>query len=171
MTTSTTAATTTPEAKAPSKMQRCETLYEEVFAPGYDLGGKSQRAVFIARAIAEVGMSQAGANTYYQNLSNASRGKGKYKYNKYQSKAGSKADSAGKTEAKGSEGGVDLPGSNVTKGAIAAAEKQAVKTTADLTKRWQVKDGEGNVVNSFDTRSAAKSAATDGLTWHDAQAK
>lgn len=156
------------EAKAPSKMDLCAKLYEEVFAKGYDLEGKSQRAVFIRRAIAELSMTKNGANTYYQNLSNAARGQGKYKYNKYVSKAGSKADAAEKVGA--GDAGLDLPGSGKpSKGQIAEAEKGLAKTTLDLTQRWQVLDGT-EVVNSFATRSAAKKAAVDGLTWVDSQA-
>lgn len=170
MTTST-PATVAPEAtpaKAPSKMELCGKLYEEVFTPGYDLGGKSQRSVFITRAQAEHGMTKNGANTYYQNLSNAARGKGKYKYNKYVSKAGSKADVAEK--GKTADAGLDLPGAGKpSKGAVAAAEKAATKTATDLTQRWQVLDGT-EVVNSFPTRSAAKKAAVNGLTWADSQA-
>lgn len=155
-------------AKAPSKMELCSKLYHEVFAKGYDLGGKSQRAVFIQRAIAELGMTKNGANTYYQNLSNAARGLGKYKYNKYVSKAGSKADTGDK--AGSTDAGLDLPGSGKpSKGAVAAAEKAAAKTATDLTQRWQVLDGT-EVVNSFSTRSAAKKAAVNGLTWADSQA-
>lgn len=168
-----TAPAAAPAEKAPSKMAICKALYDEVFAPGYDLGGKSQRAVFIARAMAEKGMTKNGANTYYQNISNAARGKGLYKYNKYVGKAGSKSETA-KTEAKpAGEAGLDLPGATSvppTKASIKTAEDQAGKTTADLTKRWQVLDGT-EVVQSFDTRNAAKKAAVGGLTWADAQAK
>lgn len=163
------------DAKAPSKMDICKELYDEVFAQGYDLGGKSQRAVFIARAIAEKGMSKNGANTYYQNISNLKRGKGLYKYNKYVGKAGSKsaeAKAAGATtEAKGGEAGLDLPGgTTVSKADVANAEALAGKVTNDLTKRWQVLDDD-EVVNSFDTRNAAKKAAVGGLVMRDAQAK
>lgn len=155
------------EVKAKSKMAECKELYDEVFAKGYDLGGKSQRAVFIARAQAEKGMTKSGANTYYQNLSNAARGKPLYKYNKYVGKAGSKSSEAPKNDA---EAGLDLPGAtSPTKASIKAAELQAGKTTADLTQRWQVLD-DGEVVNSFSTRNAAKKAATGGLTWVDSQA-
>lgn len=176
MTTSNAAATveptTAPAATKPkSKMELCEELFNEVFKPGYDLGGKSQRAVFIARAMAEKGMTKNGANTYYQNLSNAARGKGKYKYNKYVGKAGSKSDAA-KTTKPEAEAGLDLPGAGAgpTKAGIKAAEQQAGKTTADLTKRWHVLDGT-EVVNSFDTRNAAKKAAVGGLTWADSKAE
>ena len=161
--------------KGPSKMAICEELYKEVFTPGYDLGGKSQRAVFIARAIAEKGMTKNGANTYYQNLSNAARGKGKYKYNKYVGKAGSKSAEAKTTAAPTTpaETGLDLPGSGapvVSKADIKNAEALAAKTTIDLSLRWQVLDGE-EVVNSFATRAEAKKAAVNGLTWSDAANK
>lgn len=159
------------EAKTPSKMEICKELYDEVFAPGYDLGGKSQRAVFIARAIAEKGMTKNGANTYYQNISNAKRGKGLYKYNKYVGKAGSKSAEAGKAGAdKTEEAGLDLPGNTgPTKSEIKKLEEQAASTAKDLTKRWQLLD-DGQVIDSFDTRNQAKKAAVGGLTWADATA-
>lgn len=164
-------APTTPVAeKAPSKMAKCEALYNEVFKPGYDLGGKSQRAVFIKRAMEELEMTKNGANTYYQNLSNAARGKGKYKYNKYVGKAGSKSEAKGQAEPKG-EDGLDLPGgATIGKSDVELAEAAALKTAADLSKRWQVLDDD-KVVASYDTRNAAKKAATGGLVWRDAQAK
>lgn len=171
-TTETTAPAATAPVKAPSKMARCKVLYDEVFAPGYVLNGETQRAVFIKRAMAELEMSKHGANTYYQNLSNDARGLGKYKYNKYQGKAGSKAETA-KSEAKGkteAEAGLDLPGAvGPSKSDIKAAEQAAAKTTNDLTQRWQVLDGD-EVVSSFATRNAAKNAAVGGLTWADAKA-
>lgn len=158
------------EAKAPSKMDICKELYAEVFAKGYDLGGKSQRAVFIARAIAEKGMTKNGANTYYQNISNAQRGKGLYKYNKYVGKAGSKpAEAKAPVAGKAEEAGLDLPGTGapvVSKADIKNAEEQATKTATDLTLRWQLLNGE-EVVNSFATRNEAKKAAVGGLTWAD----
>jgi len=157
----------TPEAKAPSKMDICKALYAEVFAPGYDLGGKSQRAVFIKRAQEEKGMTKNGANTYYQNISNATRGKGLYKYNKYVGKAGSKSEAKATPGAAPAEAGLDLPGGPaVTKTDVKNAELQAAKTATDLTLRWQLLDGE-EVVNSFATRNEAKKAAVGGLTWAD----
>lgn len=176
MKTATTAApvdtTATQEAAAPkiSKMAKCQIIYDEVFTPGYDLGGKGQRAVFIARAIAEKAMTKSGANTYYQNLSNKARGKGLYKYNKYQGKAGSKSDVAAKAGAAPAEAGLDLPGApTLTKTQIKAAEDAANKTSADLTKRWQVLD-DGVVINTYGSREQAKKAATGGLTWADSKA-
>lgn len=173
-TTDTTNAPAAPAAaveKAPSKMAKCEALYNEVFKPGYDLGGKSQRAVFIKRAMEELEMTKNGANTYYQNLSNAARGKGKYKYNKYVGKAGSKAETNAKAPEAAGEAGLELPGGvKLGKTDVELAEAQALKTANDLSKRWQVLDDDV-VVNSFDTRNAAKKAATGGLVWRDAQAK
>lgn len=146
---------TAPEAAAPaadkaqSKMQRAKALYDEVFSAGYDLGGKSQRQVFKARAIAEIGMTDAGANTYFQNISNEKAGKGLYKYNKTEKKPGAEAPA-------NTEG--NMPGTSnkaPTKAQVAAAQ-------ADLTKRWQVQNPKGKLVNSFGTKKAAEEYAEAG---------
>lgn len=160
----------TAQAKPLSKMDICTKIYNEVFAPGYDLKGKGQRANFIARAKDEAAMSQSGANTYYQNLSNAARGLGKYKYNKYESKKGSKASTAAPTAP--AEEGSDLPGAGaINRSTLANLETQAKDTIRDLGKRWKVQNEAGEVVNSFDTRAKAKEAATEGLKVVDSQAK
>lgn len=66
-----------------SKMQQAQAIYNEVYAKGYDLQGKSERAVFMDRVVAELGMTKHGANTYHQNLRNMNvHGKSLYEYNK-----------------------------------------------------------------------------------------
>lgn len=71
-------APTTPEAapKAPSKMSLCKPLFEELTAEGAILPeGKTARATFIARAQAEdIGLTAAGAATYWQNLTSKAAG-------------------------------------------------------------------------------------------------
>ena len=178
-----TAAPAAAPAKAPSKMELCRIVYNEIYAEGYDLKGASQRQCFIKRTMAEHGISKHCANTYFQNLSNEKAGKGLYKYNTYQSKK-PKAEGAA-PKATGGEAGEDLPGASSTpapaapakpaptKAQVKAAEKGANKAANDLTKRWQVKDGSGNVINSFDTRKEAKDAADADpvATWADRDAK
>lgn len=172
-----TAAPAAAPAKAPSKMELCRIVFKEIYAEGYDLKGDSQRQCFIKRTMAEHGISKHCANTYFQNLSNEAAGKPLYKYNTYQSKK-PKAGAAA-----GGEAGQDLPGASSTpapaakpaptKAQVKAAEKGANKTANDLTKRWQLKDGDGNVINSFDTRKEAKDAADADpvATWADRDAK
>lgn len=170
MTTKTNAAeqtNTAPVAKAPTKMDLAKVIYDEVFAPGYDLKGHSQRKNFIDRVIAEVpGATKNLANTYYQNISNLKRGKKLYQHNTYQSKKTKGEATPPSTPA--SSPASELPGAAgaaLSKATVKAAETQATQTAADLTKRWQVKDGEGKVINSFDTRQEAKNEADKGETW------
>lgn len=67
--------------KALTKMQRAEPIFKAVMAMTPEqLGGKTHRRVFMDRAIAELDMKQAGANTYFQNLKNEADGEGRYKY-------------------------------------------------------------------------------------------
>ncbi len=163
-TTNTQATAPAPEAKAPTKMELAKKLYDEIYGAGYDLEGKSQRQVFIARAQAEIGLTKAGANTYFQNLSNEARGQGRYKYNTYEAKP----------KAEGTAGGseADLPGSKApTKAAVRKAEAQV---TADLTKRWVVWNTKKDMaVNSFGTKKAADeyAAQVKGLEVRDSKAK
>lgn len=81
----TTATTQTPAPsvpeKAETKMERAAPIFREVMAmTEAQLGGKTHRRVFMDRAIAELDMKQAGANTYFQNLKNEAEGQGRYKY-------------------------------------------------------------------------------------------
>lgn len=166
-----------PAPKVPSKMELCKALYKEVFAKDYDLQGKSQRAVFIARAQSELGMTKNGANTYYQNISNAERGGELYKYNKYERKG--KAAPKANADDENNTGlppvaGTPAPKPAPTKAQVKAAEGQANKTGADISQRWQLKDPKGNVVNSFSSREKAKKASIQagaGYTWSDRDEK
>lgn len=164
--------TATTEPKLPSKMERCKALYDEVFAPGYDLEGKSQRAVFIKRAIEELGMSKNGANTYYQNISNAKRGQPLYKYNRYEGKGSRTEGEEGKKPEAKEDTGLGLPPvAAPTKSQVKAAESTAMGSARDLSQRWQLKNPEGVVVNSFSSRDKVKRAvvaAGEGFTWADA---
>lgn len=152
--TPTTAATNAPAAaptapaapvKPESKMSRAKKLYDEIFSPGYDLEGKSQRQVFTARAISEIGLTSSGANTYFQNISNDKKEPGTlYKYNRTEKKPGAEGTEDPQAQ---------LPGAAPTRGSVKSAERQVA---ADLTKRWQCLNARGNVVNSFGTRKAAE---------------
>lgn len=147
-----TAAVAVPAAKEPTKMDRAKILFAEVFSRDYELNGDSQRKVFIARSQAEIGLSKAGANTYFQNLSNQSRGKSLYEYNKYAGKGAAKPEAAEGGDAGGLPGQATKP----TKAAVAAAEKKTVVTAVDLGKRWQIQNPKGVAVNSFGTKKAAE---------------
>ena len=151
-----------PVAKEPSKMELARKLFQEIYTKGFDLGGKSQRQVFITRAQSEVGLTKAGANTYFQNLSNEAKTGELYKYNRYEAKP--KADAAPDT-------GAQLPGSAPNKAAVKSAERQVV---ADLTKRWQIRNTKkSTIVNSFGTKKAAEEYASQvkGLEVIDSKAK
>jgi len=84
----TTQAKTTAPAAAPAaqektltKMERAAPIFKEVMAmTEAQLAGKTPRRVFMDRAIAELDMKAAGANTYFQNLKNEAGGEGRYKY-------------------------------------------------------------------------------------------
>lgn len=86
--TATTKATTTPVAapvvatgKEPTKMERAAPIFKAVMEMTEEQrAGKTPRRIFMDRAIAELGMGAAGANTYFQNLKNEGNGEGRYKY-------------------------------------------------------------------------------------------
>lgn len=139
------------EQKQPSKMELARDLFAEVFAKGYNLDGKSQRQVFITRAINEIGLSKAGANTYFQNLSNESRGEPLYKYNKYESK---------KPEADTPVEQAPVAEKKPTKAAVKKADAEAQSTAVDLTKRYQILNHKKQVVHSFATKRAADKYAS-----------
>ena len=149
---------TTEATKAPSKMALARALRAEIYAAGYDLDGKSQRQVFIARAQAEIGMTEAGANTYFQNLSNEAAGRGLYRYNVSEKKPGAADPEA------------NLPGQQ--KAPTKAEVKDLEKKVVDLSKRYLVQDKRKRPVNSFGTMKAAQAfaAATEGLTAVDTKA-
>lgn len=129
-----------------NKMVEARKIFKEIFARGYKLPeGKTQRAHFIARAVAEIPMSQHGAATYYQNLSNEAGGQSTYKYNRSKPKA--------KTTLK-----------EVAK----AAEEVVLALVHQATERWMCLNDKGYEVNSFPSRSKAQAFAKDnGLKWKD----
>lgn len=89
-----TAAPAAPE-KAPTKMERAAPIFQEVMAMTEEqLAGKTHRRVFMDRALAELDMKPAGANTYFQNLKNESNGEGRYKYTPASSTPASQAAAA-----------------------------------------------------------------------------
>jgi hypothetical protein len=126
-----------------SKMEQARVIFNEVFARGYDLQGKTQRAVFIERAMAEIPMSKHGAGTYYQNLSNQANGQKLYKYNK--------------------------PAKKKTVAEVREAEAQIVALLQHLPKeRWMVVDESGQEVNNFNSRAKAMDfAKVNGYKWAD----
>ena len=140
--------TTTTEIKAPSKMQLARKVYEEIFTRGYNLNGKTQRAAFIERCIAEIGMTKHGASTYYQNISNqVNKGMKLYAYNKPASKSKKK----------------------VTKAEVVQAEQALLLSLPLLTKeRWMVLDNQGQEVHCFSSRTKAQEfAKANDLKWAD----
>lgn len=129
-----------------SKMQLARAIYDEIFSRGYQLNGKTQRAVFIQRAIDEVGMTKNGASTYYQNISNkVNKGMKLYAYNKPAKKK------------------------TVTSDVVKAAEKQVLLMLPLLEKqRWMVVDDNGQEVNNFKSRSEAQQfAKVNEMKWLD----
>ncbi len=148
---------TTTEVKAPSKMMLASELYDKVFGKGFDLAGKSQRARFIELAQSEIGLTKAGANTYFQNLSNKARGDKLYKYNTSPKKA------VETTTDGGAGSPAKEPAKKPTKAAVKAAEAKASAVTVDLSKRWQVCNSKGTCVNSFSTKAKAEAYAEQGV--------
>lgn len=129
-------------AVAVNKMALCKPIFDQVFSAGYDLGGKTQRHNFIARAIAEVNCTQHGAASYYQNLSNAAKGESLYKYNKSKPKA-KKAD-------------------------VKEMEAKVNEVVAEAKHRWMAVNETGVEVNSFKSRDEAqKFAKSNNLKWAD----
>lgn len=56
----------------------CLEIYEEIIQPGYDLKNLSIRQEFLKRAVEEAGMTQAGAQTYYNACRRKFEGKSMY---------------------------------------------------------------------------------------------
>lgn len=75
---SNTAATATAQ-KEPTKMELAKGLYGRVTAKAAP-EGSSHRGIFIEMAMQEIGLSKAGANTYFQNLKSEAAGEGRYPY-------------------------------------------------------------------------------------------
>lgn len=135
-----------------SKMAQARVIYNEIHAQGYNLGGKTQRAVFLARAQAEIVDPKTGvvacskncAGTYYQNISDhVNKGKGLYHRNK--------------------------PAKKVTKQSVADAEASVLLALPHLDKdRWMVVNENGVEVNNFKSRTQAQDfAKVNGFKWAD----
>lgn len=127
-----------------SKMQLAIALFNEIHARGYKLEGRTQRAVFIDRAINEIEMTKNGASTYYQNISNkVNKGMSLYKYNK--------------------------PAKKVNKKTVKAAEAQVLALLPKLNEhRWYVVNENGVEVNCFEVRAKAQAfAKVNGFKWQD----
>jgi len=123
------------EIKKVTKMSLGRVLFKEIFTPGYDLKGKTQRAEFIERGMKEHAFTKHGAGTYFQNLTNAAKGEPLYKYNKAKPKA------------------------KTTKADVAAMEAQLLLTHQVAEERWMTVNAEGQHVSSFKTRSEAQEFA------------
>lgn len=132
-------ATNVTEIKKVTKMSLGKTLFAEIFTPGYDLKGKTQRAEFIERGMKEHEFTKHGAGTYFQNLTNLAAGKPLYKYNKTKPKA--KAAT--------------------TKADVSAMEAQLLLLTHQASERWMAVNEEGVEINNFKTRSEAQKFAKD----------
>lgn len=63
-----------------SKIESAKRIYQRVMDPEFNAHGKSLRAAFIELAVAELAMTQSGANTYFQNLKNEAETGQRYKY-------------------------------------------------------------------------------------------
>lgn len=141
------------QAKPVSKAEVAKKIFDDLHLEGADLGGKTIRACFIARAMAEAGLTKNGASTYYQNFMNESRGRKRYSYTPSRKK-----------EVASPEAGADLPG--VTKADVKAAE-ESVKSTVDTSGRWHVLNEAGEVIGSYSSRTKARNAAGEGHTVRD----
>lgn len=126
-----------------NKMAKAKKIYATVTAKGYNLRGSSVRAVFLNKAMKEVGLTKAGAATYYQNIRNeVVNGKSLYEYNKTAKKVTSKQEPK-------------------------AEEKKAYVPEF----RWTVAV-DGEVVESFPSRAKAQARAKEiGGKWGDTQKK
>ncbi len=126
---------TVTEIKKVTKMSLAKVLFKQIFTPGYDLKGKTQRAEFIDRGIAEHQFTKHGAGTYFQNLTNEAKGQPLYKYNKAKPKA------------------------KTTKADVATMEAQLLLLTHQAAERWMAVNEAGQEINNFKTRSEAQTFA------------
>ncbi len=63
-----------------SKIERAKELHGKYTAEGYQAPeGSSPRKEFIKDCVANLGMTEKGASTYWQNLNNEVKGEGRYK--------------------------------------------------------------------------------------------
>lgn len=157
MTTTNAAAQTQEQAKVMTKMDHARVLFGEIYTEGYKFkieGAKSHRNEFIKRAIKEFGMTQAGAATYFQNLTNEAKGEPVYKYNK--------------TKKKGTTTGE----AGAAAGALNETTNQAGKALAEETNndktesegavgkfRWMVVNEADEELSSWPIRSTAQAEA------------
>lgn len=146
------------ETKEPTKMDLVRPIFKEIYSQGYKLseGCKSQRAEFIKRAMAEAGMTKNGAATYFQNLTNESRGEPTYKYGKK------------KAEGQTTEGANQaLSAANANSAGQATEENE----NAPGVHRWMTVNAAGEEIGSYVSRDKAKRAASSaGLEWKDRNA-
>lgn len=128
-----------------TKMSLAKILFAQIFTPGYDLKGKTQRAEFIERGMKEHAFTKHGAGTYFQNLTNLANGQPLYKYNKSKPKA-----------------------KPTTKADVAEMEGQLLALTHQAAERWMAVNEEGVEVNNFKTRTEAQNfAKVNGLKVKD----
>ncbi|MNB96523.1 hypothetical protein D3C75_437240 [compost metagenome] len=174
MTTTNAATTQTQEqapAKALTKMDHARVLFAEIYTAGYKFripNAKSQRNEFIKRAINEFGMTQAGAATYFQNLTNEAKGEPVYKYNKTKGKGKTTTTEAGAATGALNEttnqAGAALPGDQ--------NKDQSAEAGAIGKFRWMVQNAAGEELSSHPTRSEAQAKAKElGCDWADRKAQ
>lgn len=167
-TTNNTAAVETTEQQAPakSKVAYARELWAEIYTPGYKFkieGAKSHRNEFIKRAINEFGMTQNGAATYFQNLSNAAKGEPLYKYSKGKGKKTTKAETADAT------GTLEQTTAEAGKGLVEEANNDKTSGEGVIGKfRWMVTNAAGEELSSWPIRSTAQAEAKKiGAEWAD----
>lgn len=113
------------EPKAPSKMELARPIFKEVTAEGVVLPeGKTARATFIARAVAEISLTEKGAATYYQNLTKEAKGLPLYSRKKKVTEA--ELPEAEVQTAQAADDALDAAIANAQTEVVAEAEEQAV---------------------------------------------
>lgn len=119
--TQTNAAATTEAApaapKAPTKMARARELFAEVKAMETFAEGDTARKVFLRRAVADIGLTESGAQTYYNNLQREAGGKDLY----YRKPASAAPKAEGETSP---EAGATDPQAQAEDGAQAQAKAE-----------------------------------------------
>lgn len=166
-----------------TKMDQAKVIYDEVYGnKDYDLQGKSQRAVFIERAMDEAGLTDAGARSYLQNLRNVHvHGKSLYEYNKRadgdesnsstqthrgrgrpsNSDNNNTRNSSNRTNSNGNNNG-NRGNSNTDNNPNRRANQThggQRSRVAEHVQKWYVTDQQDNFLAFFATRAAAKEHA------------
>lgn len=166
--TTTNAATTQEQApaKPQTKMDHARALFAEIYTEGYKFkmpNAKSHRNEFIKRAIAEFDMTQAGAATYFQNLTNEANGEPVYKYNK-----GSKKKATTTGEAGAAAGALNET-TNQAGNALNEVNNDKTSGEGEIGKfRWMVLNAAGEELSSWPIRSTAQAEAKKiGAEWGD----